>query len=223
MRLDGADTELRADQQRSLAHAADPARGIRYLYGQSHAVVAHRQDHAAISVALKGDDDAASLRVPDDVGQALLGDAVDDQLLLGSQREITREAPLDLEARPLGDHRAERQECALKAELVERLGPKPPRDHPYLLRRLSRTLPQPDDVVTNLLRSAPRQRLATEDQPGEELTDLVVQLSRDAPPLGFLRRQSATCAVAPLALEAVEHRIERFGHRDDLLVAGRGV
>src|SRR3954467_9377874 len=99
MRLDGADTELRADQQRPLAHAADPARVARDLCGEPHAVVAHRQDHAAIAVRLEGDRNVASLRVPDDVGEALLGDAIDDELLLGSQREITREAPLDLEAR----------------------------------------------------------------------------------------------------------------------------
>ena len=187
MRLDGAHPELGADEQRPFAHAADPARVVRDFCRQADAIVANRQDHPAIAVPLEGDHDPASLRVPDDIREALLGDAVDDQLLLVGQREVPREPPLDLEPSALGDRRAQRQERALEPELVERLRTEPAGDQPDLLRRLTRTFAEADDVFANLLGSAPRKRLATQDQPGQELADLVVQLSRNAPPLGFLR------------------------------------
>ena len=219
----GAHAELRADEQRPLAHATDPARVVRDFCGQADAVVTHRQHHPAIVVRLEGDHDPASLRVPDDVGEALLGDPVDDQLLLGGEREVAGEPSLDLEPRSLGDRRAQSQQRALEPELVERLGTEPAGDQPDLLRRLTRTLAEPDDVFAKLLGSAPRQRLATQDQPGQELADLVVQLPRDAPPLGLLGRQSAAPAVAPLALEAIEHLIEGFRQRHNLFIAGGGV
>ena len=223
MWVDGAHPELRTDEQRPLAHAPDPARVVCDFWGQADAVVAHGQNDAAIVVRLEGDHDLASLRVAHDVGEALLGDAVDDQLLLGGEREVAGEPSLDLEPRPLGDRRAKGQQRALEPELVERLGAESAGDQPDLFRRLTRSFAEPDDVFADFLGSAPRERLATQDQPRQELADLVVQLPRDAPPLGFLGGQSAAPAVAPLALEAVEHRIECFSQRDDLLVAGGGV
>jgi hypothetical protein len=96
----------------------------------------------------------------------------------------------------------------------------PAGDQPDLLRRLARAFAELDDVPADLLGSAPGQRLATQDQAGQQLADLVVQLPRDAPALRFLSRQSPAGAVTPLALEAIEHLVERLGQRDHLLIAG---
>jgi hypothetical protein len=63
------------------------------------------------------------VRVANDVGQALLGDAVDEQLLVGRQlRELTIQRPLDPQLRLARDRRGQRVERADEAEVIERLG-----------------------------------------------------------------------------------------------------
>jgi hypothetical protein len=63
------------------------------------------------------------VRVANDVGHALLGDAVDEQLLVGRQlRELTIQRPLDPQLRLARDRRGQRVERADEAEVIERLG-----------------------------------------------------------------------------------------------------
>ena len=217
------DAELRSDEQRSLAHAADPARVARRLVRETHTVVGHDEHHATVGVGFERQRDATGARVPDHVGQALLGHAVDDQLLLGGEREIACESPLNLEVAGLRDARAQRQQRALEAELIERFRAQPPGDQPDLLRRLAGALAESDDIRSNFLGRTPRERLPAQDQPGEELADLVVQLACDAPALCLLGRQGPAAAVSPLTLEPVEHLVEGLRQCHHLLVTAGGI
>ena len=155
----------------------------------------------------------------DDVGQALLRDPVDHELLLGLQLELALERALDVDAGLLGRRRRKRQQRALKAELVERFGPQAASDQPDVLGAAASRLPQLLEIAAKLLRPAPGDRLAPQHQPGKGLADLVVELARDAPALRLLSRQRAQRALAALALEPIEHLVERLRQRDDLLVA----
>ena len=87
-----------------------PLESLAASAGRADAVVAHDQDHAAVVVRFERQRHATGARVPDHVGQALLGDAVDDELLLGREREVAREAG----AGPPGRH-VRRPSCTAPA------------------------------------------------------------------------------------------------------------
>ena len=165
-------------------------------------------------------DTRVALGMADDVGQALLRDAIDDELLLGSQRQVSLEVALDLDARSFSRsvHNASSALCRPSSSSASG------RRRRAITRTSSaawpRCLPQALQIGSELLRGAPGQRLAAQQQPGQQLADLVVQLARDAAALGLLRRQRTPAALAPLALEPVEHVVERLGQRRHLL-AGR--
>ena len=60
-------------------------------------------------------------------------------------------------------------------------------------------------------RRAPVDLLQGEDDAGQRLADLVVQLAGDAQPLGLGGRERAAGAALALGLEAVEHVVEGRG------------
>ena len=103
-------------------------------------------------VRLERDHDLASLRVADDVGQALLGDAVDDQLLLGGEREVAGEPSLDLEPRPLGDRRASASSALWSPSSSSASGRSRRAISRDLFRRLPRAFAEPDDVFADFRR-----------------------------------------------------------------------
>ena len=85
-------------------------------------MVAHGQPHA-IGVAREHQVGPAAGGVPSDVGQRLLGNAVDDELYLGWQsREVGRNVLGHLEAELLREPVGEHSQCARQAEIVECLG-----------------------------------------------------------------------------------------------------
>ena len=97
-----------------------------------------------------------ALRVAHDVGEALLGDAVDDQLLLGGQREVAGEPSLDLERRL-----ARRPSCTAPAARSGARARRAPRD---AAGGRSAAPPPPPRArprgARRRLRAAPRERAA---------------------------------------------------------------
>ena len=121
----------------------------------------------------------------------------------------------DAQAAVLGQLGAERDERGAQAEVVERLRAQPPHELADLLdgrarRRLERAQRRAQLVGRRAL-----ERLELEHDAGQRLADLVVQLARHPPALLLLGVERAPRAVAPLALEPVEHVVERhaqLGH-----------
>ena len=183
--------------------------------GQAAAVVAHDQAQAAVDVA-QGDEHLRGAGVAHHVGQALLGDAVDHELDLrahGARRARAR-------ARRAGS-RGPPPRCTASAGRSAGRGRRAPRGaargrcgarrrgcgaRPRGPRRAGRRRPR-----------RPRGRvLELEHDAGEDLADLVVQLARDPLALGLLGEQRLTPALAPLALEPVEHVVEGRRQRGDV-------
>ena len=90
-------------------------------------------EHRPVGVVFESQLDRARLGVARDIGQRLLRDAVDDELLLGGERRGALQAPLDGDAGLVAERGGQRGERALEAELLERLGAQPASDPADLL------------------------------------------------------------------------------------------
>ena len=158
----------------------------------------------------------AALRVPGDVRQRLLGDAIDDQLLLLRQRQ--RGAP---GAARSGACACSPNDVASAASAL--CSPRSSSASGRSRRAIRRTSSVPWRAVSRsssswsreLLRDRRGQALDLEHHAGQRLADLVVELARDPLPLALLHEQRAARALAPLGLQAVEHLVERLRERDD--------
>jgi hypothetical protein len=126
-----------------------------------------------------------------------------------------------LQAAVLGEAGRERDQRAAQAELVERLRAQAARDVPQLLGAFARELLDVGDRRVELGRRRPPQAVELQDDPGQRLSELVVQLAREPAPLALLRGQRARRALPALKLEPVEHLVERVEQVADL--AGRAV
>ena len=62
-------------------------------------------------------------------------------------------------------------------------------------------------------------RVQLQQDAGQHLPDLVVEIAGDADPLGLLRGEHAPAALLALALEPVEHAVEGADDAADLVVA----
>ena len=96
-------------------------------------------------------------------------------------------------------------------EIVERLGAQPARDLAHLLEALAHRLARLLDLAAHRRLRVERRPLELQDDRGQRLADLVVQLARDPRALTLLRRQRPPRAVAPLALQPLDHLVERPG------------
>src|SRR5688572_25829930 len=114
----------------------------------------------------------------------------------------------DLDLRLLAERCGERRERALEAQILERLGPQPARDAADLLRAVTCGLAQLVELIAELVGDRGGQTLDLKHHAGQRLADLVVELARDPTPLALLHEQRATCTVAPLELQPVEHLVE---------------
>ena len=65
-------------------------------------------------------------------------------------------------------------------------------------------------------------RVQLQQDAGQHLADLVVQVAGDADALGLLRGEHAPAAFLPLALEPVEHAVEGGNDTPDLVAAVDG-
>src|SRR6185437_2397118 len=104
----------------------------------------------------------------------------------GGQVELAVERALDVQAARLDDRRAECDQRAPQAELVEHLGSQAAGDRPDVLGAAAGGLADGLELDPDVLRRATRDRLAAQEEPGERLADLVVQLARDPLPLRLL-------------------------------------
>src|SRR5215211_6576364 len=219
----GADRDVGADEQSPFAHPAQAVGLALDVRWQADAVVADDEHDAAtiavavaVAVAAQRDLDPLGAGVAYDVGDAFLRHAVDDELLLGGQRQIAFEGAGDLDPGPIGDRRAQRQQRALQPELVERFGAQALGDHPHVLRARARRLAKLLEIAAQLRGCPARERLAAQHQSGEDLSDLVMQLARDPPALALLGGERSARTLTALALETVEHPVERLRQPGDL-------
>ena len=217
----GADRDVGADEQSPFAHPAQAVGLPLDVRWQADAVVADDEHHAAtvavaVAVAAQRDLDPGGAGVAHDVGDAFLRHAVDDELLLGGQRQIAFEVAGDLDPGAIGDRRAQRQQRALQPELVERFGAQPLGDHPHVLRAPARRLAKLLEIAAQLRGCPARERLAAQHQSGEDLSDLVMQLARDPSALALLGGERSARTLTALALETVEHPVERLRQGGDL-------
>ena len=138
-------------------------------------------------------------RVARDVRQRLLRDAVDDELLVGRELgQLPAELLVHLESESLGEALAQDGERALEPEVVKRLGSQLDRDPPHVLEASANRALNLSDVVTQARRDAGLDPREPEQDRGQLLPDLVVQLLCDPQPLGLLRRR-APCRSPPAA------------------------
>src|SRR5207244_1898847 len=139
-RVGSLDRERRSDQQRALAHAAQPSTSGGYLAVEAAPIVDHAQDDA-LPTRLERKPDPARLRMPGDVREALLSNPVHRQLHIRVQRrQLAREVLLELETGALGDARRERLQRARESEVLEQLRPELLRDSTYLVDAAPRGL-----------------------------------------------------------------------------------
>jgi hypothetical protein len=144
-----------------------------------------------------------------DVGQALLRDAVDRQLLFGSQvRHHGRDLVAHRQAAVLREAGGERDQGAAQAELVQRLRAQPAGKVPHLLGALPRGLLHLLHGRLKLRWRATSQPVELEHHSGQGLSQLIVEFARQPASLPLLGGQRPLGALAPLALEPVQHVIE---------------
>ena len=144
------------------------------------------------------------------VGQSLLGDAIDGQLHVRCElRLLSGKVPLELEACLLCEACRERLQRADQPEVLQQFRSKLLRDPPHLLDALAGRLLRLREHFTPGRGDFAGDPLEQEQHAGHALADLVVQLGRDPLPLGLLCRERTPAALAPLQLQALEHLVER--------------
>ena len=185
------------------------------------AVVTHPQGGAADAGEL--DADGGSARVLDDVGQRLLRDAVEHELLLVGQLgrvavpvEGGADAGALAEVRHLGGERGD------EAVVVEGRGAEGARERQQLLHRLGRERLDLLELGAQPGRDVERGGLEPEQDRGQGLVDLVVQVLGDAGALLLLGADDGAAALDALLLDAGEHLVEAGGQALDLVRRARG-
>ena len=153
-----------------------------------------------------------SARVAGHVGQRLLGDAVDDQLLLVSELgKMLIELLADPDARPLREPLAQDGQRADQAQVVERLGPQFQGDAPHVLQAGAHRLLDVLDVAAQRVVEQAADAGEAEQHRSQLLADLVMQLQCDPQALGLLGREHTPGRLAALGLQAGEHLVEGEG------------
>lgn len=155
--------------------------------------------------------------MPGDVGERLLRHPVDHELgLLVEGRQPRRETTPDVHAAVAGDVRGQGRQRAQQTEILEHSGSQPPGDASYLLEALPGSVPHHLQLLGEVGRGLADCSFEPEQDHGEGLPDLVVELPGDALPLALLGGQRLGVAASALRLEPVEHRVEaRDQLRDD--------
>ena len=154
--------------------------------------------------------------VPGDVRDRLLGDAVEDQLLLLRQRQAGLEPAFDPDAGLVVKGCRQCREGAGQPEVLECLGSERTDDPPYVLGAAARGLAQLFEILAKLFGDPRGEAFDLEHDARERLADLVVQLARHTLTLALLDHQGPTGALALLGLQPVEHLVEGVGERGDL-------
>ena len=145
-----------------------------------------------------------------DVGQALLGDAVDHELLLGGQRRDVAAA---------AEARRRRRSLGEVGTWVRRAGSSPWSSSAVGRSSRARCRSSSIACVASVLVVSSSRRsvggascvggLEAQQDRRQRLVDLVVEVLRDPLALLLLRAKHAVCGLAALGLEPVEHAVER--------------
>jgi hypothetical protein len=103
--------------------------------------------------------------------------------------------------------------------VFEHLRPQLARDPPHLIQRPANSLLR---LVDLLAFSGPgsSNRIEVQEHTSQQLTNLVVQVTGDSNPLGFLGCEHAPAALLALILEPFEHLVEGAHHASHFVVAG---
>ena len=212
------DRQLAADQQRPLAHAGDPEPALGLVEGEAAAVVGDDQLDAAAVRSPQSHLDSAGPAVASGVGERLLGDPVDDQLgvvVEVGEVAVGRDRRLDLPVRQLLDLSRDRR-C--QAEVVERGRAQLAGEREQLAHRLVGERLGLGQFRLQLRRRRLARRLEPQQQPGQRLVDLVVEVAGDPRPLLLLGLQRRGPGAPPLGFQPSHHPQE--GELDPLHLLG---
>src|SRR5689334_16357762 len=102
--------------------------------------------------------------------------------------------------------------------MLEHLRPKLARYSPYFLERGAHRLFCLVDLVA-VFRGGVSDHIQLQEDAGQNLPDLVVQVTSDPEPFALLRGEDPPCALVPLVFEAVEHPVEGVDDTADLIAA----
>jgi hypothetical protein len=213
-----ANRDVRSDEHRALPHAADAMRR-REIAGCEAATIVTDGQHGVRLQTLETELDVLGAGVSGNVGEGLLGNAINDEFLLLRQRKPRVEMSADVELRLLGDPSGQRAERALETEVLKRLRSQPTGDPANVLGASAGRFAQLFQLLPEVVGDRCRQALDLKHDSGEGLADLVVQLARNPASLGLLHHEGAIHAVASFRLESVEHVIERAGQRGNVRIA----
>jgi len=100
--------------------------------------------------------------------------------------------------------------------MLEHLRPKLTRDSAYFFERGAYRLLCLVDLVA-VFRGGVGDRVQLQEDAGQDLPDLVVQVTSDADPFALLCREDTFRALVPLAFETVEHPVEGTDDAADLI------
>ena len=196
-----------------------PRRPLRPPGLEAAAVVAHAQDGAADGGEL--DADGARARVLDDVGEALLRDAVEHQLLLvGQVRRLAVAVEGRADAGALAEVGDLAGEGGDEAVVVERGRAQRAGERQQLLHRLGGERLDLLELRTQPGRDVVSGGLESQQDRGQRLVDLVMEVLGDAGALLLLRADDGAAALHALLLEAGEHAVEVAREALDLARGG---
>src|SRR5687767_1609467 len=157
--------------------------------------------------------------MPGNVGQALLRDAVDGELGVGLEvGQGLVEPALDGDAGYAAEGRRQLGERADETELLEHFGAQLTRYPPHFVEGSPNRLLGVIDLVS-VGRGLVGDRVQVQQDAGQYLADLVVEVAGDADAFGLLRGQDAAATLLPFAFEAVEHAVEGDDDAADLVLA----
>ena len=157
-----------------------------------------------------------------DVGQAFLGDAVEDELDVAIELTELRVNPsVDGDARSPCERAREVVEGACESEVVERLGAQLLGDPANLFEVGADCFLCFLERASLCGRRISAELLQEEEDAGHRLADLVVEAAGDSLSLLFSGLQGTRAGLATLGLQAFEHAVERSLERADLAGAGR--
>jgi hypothetical protein len=212
-----------ADRQRALAHAANSALGGRAgTLVDADPVVADRQLHL-LTVPAQHHGDAGGVGMADRVGDALLGNAIQDELLVVVElRQVALQLADDANARAPHELGREVRQGSGQPQRVESLRPQRAHDSADVFDGGQDAVAHVDDLVAQIRRRALVQPVELQGERREVLADLVVQLVGDAAPLGFSLRERPVQALTALALETIEHLVEGLRQHADLRLGAGG-
>ena len=151
----------------------------------------------------------AGLRVSGDVGQALLGHAVERELNIWFKAgKIGREPSFDLETASLGERSCKRRQGTDEPEVLKGVGSQLSRDSAHFIETRPDSLLGFDKLFVKRRRCLISDAFELEEHASHCLPDLVVEASCDPQTLRLLCREGPLATLTALTLQPIEHLVE---------------